>query len=540
MLDLRKRRPLQYALVLLGLILTSTSVQAASFDCQKAGAPIEYLICDAPELDILDTRMGQSYKTARAAAKEVGDTKRRAQIRSDQIAWNKSRLSNCGVPKKGKLTTDIANNAHDCVANLYRQRLAALQAVIASYQEPEAKEQGGANASSAKMRANAPAFDADAVLEVVARGVWSTGECFDDERAFVFRPADNLFMELMKKGSLDRGAMQIQPADVPNAFKLAVAAPGYNVEMVLRIEGSGALKVLERFEEGVVHDPIVGATLKLCDGLQERPKSAAQLRSEAKEAYWNYVTGRWTARKCKNSGPAFIITREGHYSEYMDGLKVGEGRATLSGDSRGSLVVLDIQTDTYSRKLTVKGTVWERTQVVEDERSENAPTNLRLYTVYYRCKTYKPFSAEEIAKREAEKAARQAAYEADYEKAKALVADPKAYLQGKWAAAHEGCNASQKNVFVGDKTYLELNGAPAFGDPPAPYKLYMDGLKMVVETGDFWKKQLASGQFRYTANSEDQMTLGFSELNLASGPMVSTDQRRLIRCDGAGSVVRCN
>ena len=73
--------------------------------------------------------------------------------------------------------------------------------------------------------------------------------------------------------------------------------------------------------------------------------------------------------------------------------------------------------------------------------------------------------------------------------------------------------------------------SPAFGDPPAPYNLYMDGLKMVVETGDFWNKELASGQFRYTANSEDQMTLGFSELNLASGPMVSTDQRRLIRCD---------
>ena len=75
----------------------------------------------------------------------------------------------------------------------------------------------------------------------------------------------------MKKGSLYRGAMQIQPADVPSAFKLAVAAPGYNVEMVLRIEGANSLKVLERFEEGVVHDPIVGATLKLCDGLQEQP-----------------------------------------------------------------------------------------------------------------------------------------------------------------------------------------------------------------------------------------------------------------------------
>ena len=71
------------------------------------------------------------------------------------------------------------------------------------------------------------------------------------------------------------------------------------------------------------------------------------------------------------------------YSEYMDGLKVGEGRATLSNDSRGSLVVLDIETDTYSRKLTVKGTVWERTQVVEDERSECSPSApMRQIAVY--------------------------------------------------------------------------------------------------------------------------------------------------------------
>ena len=59
----------------------------------------------------------------------------------------------------------------------------------------------------------------------------------------------------------------------------------------------------------------------------------------------------------------------------------------------------------------------------------------------------------------------------------------------------------------------------------------MDELKMVVETGDFWNKELASGQFRYTANSEDKMTLGFSEVHLASGPMVNTDHRRFIRCD---------
>ena len=149
--------------------------------------------------------------------------------------------------------------------------------------------------------------------------------------------------ESKKQGSLYQGAMQIQSANLPDAFKLLVSAPGYNMEMVLRIEGSGALKVLERFEEGVVDDPIVGATLRLCDGLRARPKSAAQRRSEAKKAYWNYVTGRWTSSECENRGPAFIITKGAIYGRP----KGWRGRATLSDDS-GQSCRCGYQNDAYS------------------------------------------------------------------------------------------------------------------------------------------------------------------------------------------------
>lgn len=52
------------SLMVLGL-MSMTSVQAASFDCAKASRPLETLICQNPQLDEADTRMGQAYRHAR-------------------------------------------------------------------------------------------------------------------------------------------------------------------------------------------------------------------------------------------------------------------------------------------------------------------------------------------------------------------------------------------------------------------------------------------------------------------------------------------
>lgn len=50
-------------LVLLCLgILPMWSASAASFDCAKATSPLEKLICENPELDAADSRMGELYK----------------------------------------------------------------------------------------------------------------------------------------------------------------------------------------------------------------------------------------------------------------------------------------------------------------------------------------------------------------------------------------------------------------------------------------------------------------------------------------------
>ena len=49
-----------------GLSLAYSSASAASFDCAKARRPIEKLICNNPELDAADTRMGEVFKQVNA------------------------------------------------------------------------------------------------------------------------------------------------------------------------------------------------------------------------------------------------------------------------------------------------------------------------------------------------------------------------------------------------------------------------------------------------------------------------------------------
>lgn len=49
-----------------GFLLALDSASAASFDCAKARRPIEKLICNNPELDVADTRMGEVFKQVNA------------------------------------------------------------------------------------------------------------------------------------------------------------------------------------------------------------------------------------------------------------------------------------------------------------------------------------------------------------------------------------------------------------------------------------------------------------------------------------------
>ncbi|WP_139786834.1 lysozyme inhibitor LprI family protein, partial [Desulfamplus magnetovallimortis] len=80
-------------------------VNAASFDCKKAGSIIEHIICSNEELSILDEELAKAYKNA----KQHTDQK---VLKKEQINWIKTKRSDC---------KDV-----QCLRNVYVQRIEQL------------------------------------------------------------------------------------------------------------------------------------------------------------------------------------------------------------------------------------------------------------------------------------------------------------------------------------------------------------------------------------------------------------------------------
>ena len=83
-----------------------TALNAASFDCAKAGTPFEKTICSTPTLSSLDDKLAQMYFAAKAI------TPNPEQFKADQISWIKGARA-CGV--------DVV-----CIENAYKTRMSAL------------------------------------------------------------------------------------------------------------------------------------------------------------------------------------------------------------------------------------------------------------------------------------------------------------------------------------------------------------------------------------------------------------------------------
>ncbi|MFZ6768632.1 lysozyme inhibitor LprI family protein [Undibacterium sp. Di26W] len=73
-------------------LVTSSSTQAASFDCAKARTPTEKAICAEPSLSSLDTEVGQAFKAAQALW-PAGNWK--DFLRAEQREWLKTRDAEC-------------------------------------------------------------------------------------------------------------------------------------------------------------------------------------------------------------------------------------------------------------------------------------------------------------------------------------------------------------------------------------------------------------------------------------------------------------
>jgi uncharacterized protein len=94
------------ASVLLLLCLTAASAHAASFNCVKAAAKVEKLICSDAALSKLDEELSAAYKTALQDEKQAGS------VRQAQKQWVKERNS----------CSDVA-----CVKRAYETRLSLVK-----------------------------------------------------------------------------------------------------------------------------------------------------------------------------------------------------------------------------------------------------------------------------------------------------------------------------------------------------------------------------------------------------------------------------
>ncbi len=96
-----------------------------SFDCSRAAAPIERLICSSDPLSTLDAALGVAFRDHRERLDEAART---AALR-DQRHWLQTRLTECNIPAQGDIPAERRAAAERCVSDLYAARIAALKTV---------------------------------------------------------------------------------------------------------------------------------------------------------------------------------------------------------------------------------------------------------------------------------------------------------------------------------------------------------------------------------------------------------------------------
>lgn len=104
-------------IILILLILFTLLTQAASFECDNAKVCIEKLICDNPELNVIDEQLGNIYRPLRDAL-PVSSIEQEKFIRSQKI-WLNLRDSVCSL--------NI-----ECLINMYKERITFLETMAAS------------------------------------------------------------------------------------------------------------------------------------------------------------------------------------------------------------------------------------------------------------------------------------------------------------------------------------------------------------------------------------------------------------------------
>ncbi|MFO1152515.1 MAG: lysozyme inhibitor LprI family protein [Rhodospirillales bacterium] len=111
------------ALLLTGEPTAPPAFDPPPFDCAKASAPDDRLICEDTALTRLDARLGRVYVILRNML--AADASER--LKEDQRAWVFRRNAGCGVAPTTVLTGANLLPIRDCFRAAYAERLALLE-----------------------------------------------------------------------------------------------------------------------------------------------------------------------------------------------------------------------------------------------------------------------------------------------------------------------------------------------------------------------------------------------------------------------------
>lgn len=111
-----RRASVWQAIAVFLAVATPQLAQAASFDCRRAATAIERAICARPELNELDTRLGDVFRKALSLQVNNGP------LVSDQRAWLSNREKACGSLAAGVL--------EQCLLGQLSGRVAILASIV--------------------------------------------------------------------------------------------------------------------------------------------------------------------------------------------------------------------------------------------------------------------------------------------------------------------------------------------------------------------------------------------------------------------------
>ena len=101
-----------------GAVAAATLRKPTMFDCTKASMGTDFVICAFPDLLDAEANLEDAYKAARAARGDV--------VRTEQIAWMKRYGPDCGLPLRGRPSSNRIDDARECVLSAMKKRTAEL------------------------------------------------------------------------------------------------------------------------------------------------------------------------------------------------------------------------------------------------------------------------------------------------------------------------------------------------------------------------------------------------------------------------------